>query len=71
LFASAPSKLGEARYRLIVEPLLRSDGWDWAVWRPGDSEETLRHGRASTVLCAMTAAEATARQRAETDPLDD
>jgi hypothetical protein len=51
--------------------LLRSDGWDWAVWRPGDSEETLRHGRASTVLCAMTAAEATARQRAETDPLDD
>lgn len=71
LYASALSKLGEARYRLIVEPLLRCDGWDWAVWRPGDSDETLRHGRASSVLCAMAAAEATARQRAETDPLDD
>jgi signal transduction histidine kinase len=68
LFARASSGLGEARYRLVVEPLLHRDGWDWAVWRPGDTEETLRHGRASSILEAMAAAEAEARLRDQTDP---
>jgi hypothetical protein len=68
LFACATPGLGGAQYRLVVEPLLHRDGWDWAVWRPGDTEETLRHGRASSILEAMAAAEAEARLRAQTDP---
>jgi signal transduction histidine kinase len=68
LFACATPGLGGAHYRLVVEPLLHRDGWDWAVWRPGDTQETLRHGRASSILEAMAAAEAEARLRAQTDP---
>jgi hypothetical protein len=68
LFACATHGVGEAHFRLVVEPLLHRDGWDWAVWRPGDTEDTLRHGRASSILEAMAAAEAEARLRAETDP---
>jgi signal transduction histidine kinase len=68
LYARATPGPGEAHYRLVVEPLLRRDGWDWAVWRPGDTEETLRHGRASSILEAMAAAETEARLRAVTDP---
>jgi hypothetical protein len=64
-----PSGFGEARYRLVVEPLLHGRGWDWAVWRPGDTEDTLRHGRTSSVLEAMSAAETEAKRRALTDPM--
>jgi signal transduction histidine kinase len=64
MFASALSNLGRVHYRLIVEPLPRRNGWDWAVWRPGGADETTRHGRASSVLAAMAAAEATARHLA-------
>jgi signal transduction histidine kinase len=62
LFASVPAGPGLLRYRLIVEPLPRRNGWDWAVWRPDDSREASRHGRASSVVSAMAAAEDAARR---------
>jgi hypothetical protein len=61
LFASVLVRPGPRQYRLIVEPLPRRNGWDWAVWRPGDPDETSRHGRASSVVSAMAAAEDAAR----------
>jgi signal transduction histidine kinase len=67
LFASVLIPPGEVRYRLIVEPLPRRDGWDWTVWRPGDTEETSRYGRASSVVSAMAAAEDTARHWNKTE----
>ena len=67
MFAAALSHLGRVGYRLIVEPLPRCNGWDWAVWRPGDNEVMTRHGRASSAVTAMAAAEATVRHRAEAE----
>jgi CheY-like chemotaxis protein len=68
LFASVQPCTGGIRYQLIVEQLPRRNAWDWACWRPGDTEDTPRHGRASSVTVAMAAAENSARQWAETDP---
>ena len=61
LFASVWEPSGQARYRLIVEPLPRRNGWDWAVWRADDAGEPSRHGRASSLVSAMAAAEDAAR----------
>jgi hypothetical protein len=68
LFASVLAEPGQPRYRLIVEPLPKQNGWDWTVWRPGEAEETSRHGRASSVVSAMTAAEGAATFRDTADP---
>jgi signal transduction histidine kinase len=57
LFASALVPPGTVRHRLIVEQLPRRNGWDWAVWQPGDTGEAPRCGRASSVVSAMAAAE--------------
>ncbi len=57
LFATVQAEAGDIRYRLIIEPLPRRDGWDWTVWRPGDAGNASRHGRASSVVSAMAAAE--------------
>lgn len=71
LFASVPSDGGEVRYRLVVEPLPRRNGWDWTVWRPGDDGQPPRHGRATSVVVAMAAAEAAARLWAEAETAND
>lgn len=71
LFATVLIRPGQLRYRLIVEPLPRRDGWDWTVWRPGDAEETARHGRASSVVSAMAAAEDAARHWEKIEPAGD
>ncbi len=68
MFADVAARPGRLRYKLIVEPLPRRDGWDWAVWRPGEPEETSRHGRASSVVSAMAAAEDAARRWDEIAP---
>jgi len=67
MFGSVPSGVGESRYRLVVEPLLRRNGWDWAVWRPGDTEQTLSHGQCASVLEGMAAAETECERRVELD----
>jgi signal transduction histidine kinase len=61
VFASVLVPPGQFPYRLIVEPLPRQNGWDWAVWRPGSNGQQSRHGRASSVVSAMAAAEDAAR----------
>jgi signal transduction histidine kinase len=61
MFASVVIPPGQVRYRLIVEPLPRQNGWDWAVWQPGGSGRRSRYGRASSVVSAMAAAEDAAR----------
>ncbi len=61
LYASILVSPGMIHHRLIVEPLPRRGGWDWAVWRPGDSGGTPRQGHASSVAAAMAAAETAAR----------
>jgi signal transduction histidine kinase len=71
LFATVLVRSDRLRYRLIVEPLPRRDGWDWTVWRPGDAEETSRHGRASSVVSAMAAAEDAARHWEKIEPTGD
>lgn len=67
LYAAVQVGRGQ-RYRLVIEPLPRRDGWDWTVWRPGEAEESSRHGRASSVVGAMAAAEDAARHWEETEP---
>jgi signal transduction histidine kinase len=62
LFAFVVAAPDNTRYRLVVEPLPRRNGWDWTVWRPESIDETPRHGRATSVVVAMAAAEAAARQ---------
>jgi signal transduction histidine kinase len=62
LFAFVAAGADNIRHRLIVEPLPRRNGWDWTVWRPDQTDETPRHGRATSVVVAMAAAEAAARQ---------
>ena len=57
VFASVLVPPGQVRGRLIVEPLPRQNGWDWAVWRPGNDPQQSRYGRASSVVSAMAAAE--------------
>jgi CheY-like chemotaxis protein len=61
LFAAARSAEGSISHRLIVERLPSRNGWDWAVWRPGDASDMSRHGRANSAVTAMTAAEQAAR----------
>jgi len=61
LFAFVVAAPDDTRYRLVVEPLPRRNGWDWTVWRPENKNETPRHGRATSVVVAMAAAEAAAR----------
>jgi signal transduction histidine kinase len=61
VFASVLVPAGQVRYRLIVEPLPRQNGWDWAVWRAGHYGQQSRYGRASSVMTAMAAAEDAAR----------
>lgn len=60
LFASVVGPADQAHYRLVVEPLPRQNGWDWEVWRPGSDGPLSRHGRASSVVSAMAAAESAA-----------
>jgi hypothetical protein len=62
LFAFTVAPPDDTRYRLVVEPLPRRNGWDWTVWRPENSDEPPRHGRATSVVVAMAAAEAAAVQ---------
>ena len=71
LFASLVVPASQLCYRLIVEPLPRRNGWDWAVWRSDSAQESSRHGRASSVVIAMAAAEDAARDWDETAPEDD
>jgi len=61
LFAAARSAEGAISHRLIVEQLPSRNGWDWAVWRPGDASDMSRHGRANSAVTAMTAAEQATR----------
>jgi signal transduction histidine kinase len=61
VFASVVLPPDQVRYRLIVEPLPRQNGWDWAVWQPGGYGQRSRYGRASSVVSAMAAAEDAAR----------
>ncbi len=65
VFASVPADDGGVRYRLVVEPLPKRNGWDWTVWSPDDQEREPRYGRATSLVAAMAAAEATARAWAE------
>jgi signal transduction histidine kinase len=65
LFAFVTAAPADTRYHLIVEPLPRRNGWDWTVWRPEKTGEPPRHGRASSVVVAMAAAEAAAEQWVE------
>jgi len=46
---------GEIAFHLVVE----SNGarWSWIVWRPGDTNEEVRHGVGASVHEAMRAAE--------------
>jgi len=67
LFAAILVSPDQVRYRLIVEPLPRRNGWDWVVWRPSDSEATSRYGRASSIVSAMAAAEDAARLWEQTE----
>lgn len=46
---------GEVLFHLGVEK--NGTGWEWIVWRPGETEQTARHGRAGTVQDAMREAE--------------
>jgi hypothetical protein len=62
VFASVPGRPGETRCRLVVEPLPRQNGWDWTVWWLGRDGQQSRHGRASSVVSAMAAAEDAAGQ---------
>jgi hypothetical protein len=71
LFASFQSGPESVRFHLIVEQLPRRSSWDWAVWQQGQAGETPRHGRASSVANAMMAAEAAAKEWAETDLPED
>ena len=68
VFASVQGPPGGTRCRLIVEPLPRQNAWDWAVWRPGSDGQESRHGRASSVVSAMAAAEDAAGQWLKTGP---
>ncbi len=61
LYANVQDKTDPPRFSLVVEQLPRRNGWDWTVWRPGKPDETSRHGRASSAVSAMAAAEAAAR----------
>jgi signal transduction histidine kinase len=70
LFAAVATAAGDVRYRLVVEPLPRRNGWDWTVWRPGGAAQPPRHGRATSVVIAMAAAEAAARLWAATEAAD-
>jgi hypothetical protein len=67
LFAAARSAEGAIRHRLIVEQLPFRNGWDWAVWRPGDPCDFSRHGRANSAVTAMSAAENAARYWVQCD----
>lgn len=68
LYASVLISAGPLCFRLIVEPLPRRNGWDWVAWRPGELQDTSRHGRASSVVSAMAAAEDAAKHWEETEP---
>jgi signal transduction histidine kinase len=70
VFASVPGPPGQARYRLVVEPLPRQNGWDWEVWLPGSDGHRSRYGRASSVVSAMAAAEDAAGHWASGTPDD-
>jgi hypothetical protein len=70
VFASVAIPPGQLRCRLIVEPLPRQNGWDWAVWQPGAHGQRSRSGRASSVVSAMAAAEDAARHWVKTDSPD-
>jgi CheY-like chemotaxis protein len=61
LFAAMRSAEGAISHRLVVERLPSRNGWDWAVWRPGEASDVSRHGRANSTVTAMTAAEQAAR----------
>jgi signal transduction histidine kinase len=67
LFAAIRSGGRGLRHRLIVEQLPRRNAWDWTVWRPGDANESPRHGHASSAVIAMAAAEEAVRQWADQD----
>jgi signal transduction histidine kinase len=71
VFASVPGPPGETHCRLIVEPLPRQNGWDWTVWQPGTDGQQSRHGRASSVVSAMAAAEDAAGQWLKTGATGD
>jgi hypothetical protein len=45
----------EVRFHLTVEKF--NDCWDWAMWRPGQDQQTATHGLADTAQEAMQAAE--------------
>jgi signal transduction histidine kinase len=70
LFASVLVYPGPVRYRLIVEPLPKRNGWDWTVWRPGSGGKMSLYGRASSVVGAMAAAEDAAGRWGQGGPPD-
>jgi signal transduction histidine kinase len=57
MFASMSGAGFRGHYHLVVEPMPREPGWDWTVWRRGSKGKHARHGRASSVVSAMAAAE--------------
>lgn len=71
VFASVPGPTCQGDYRLIVEPMPRENGWDWTVWRPGSKGQPARHGRASSIVRAMAAAENAAEHWWKTGSPDD
>jgi hypothetical protein len=62
LFATAMIGPGFPVYRLIAEQLPNQDTWDWTVWWPGGIHSIVSHGAASSVIAAMTDAQAAARR---------
>ena len=57
-YASVVGPDGAVQFHVIVEPTVT--GWDWAIWRPGQSEREARHGAAEMVQEAMREAEGAA-----------
>ena len=55
-FATAETTRNGERYYLVIDQLPRG-GWDWSVWRQGDSWRLARNGTADTAQEAMKRAE--------------
>jgi hypothetical protein len=57
LFATAISTDTGVRYYAVIEQLPEQDGWDWIVWRPGDTSFVARYGMAPHAVVAMATAQ--------------
>jgi hypothetical protein len=61
LFGTAISNDGQTLYHLIVEKLPSGSGWDWSVWRAGDTTAAIGQGTGFTSANTQAGAEEAAR----------